>query len=294
MMSSVDKLMKRRPHVLAGKELSIKRMLTMDGSSPPSKETFTPVMRVDCDVNSLMLGQVFSAQRLRNASFFGKYGNIVRIEPANNPHTFNRTNSVAFLVFADYDSVDRVCLKNEYLFANHMFRVSKSSHLEIVQYEQSRATLSIESTIASVASGWSGGYGDSTASNALSVKAEIPQVNSEPKIPPIASTFPTTSAASNELGVKKSSKASSDDARLDSNNNQMKAAAAVASTPELKKGLSLTNLYTLPINYITPNITFEYHYTDFLLTKHFGIQGYQNSQISGFSNIIVVPLPNSL
>ncbi len=206
-MRSVDVIMEKRPHVLAGKELRIKRMPNLSDRCPPSDDSYTCVCRVQLYGLTSTLGH---SQRLDNHALFGKYGRIVRVVDR---HTLYNVNDVAFLVFADYDSVDRVCLKSEYIFTGRRFHVQKSSQRELAEYERnmSQATTISHQALGSL----NAAAGDA----ANSIKPEILQDEQEPSL--VLSTRAISAHQSNKVASGQSSRASSDDALLDSNNNEL-------------------------------------------------------------------------
>lgn len=115
--TSVDAMMKERPHKIDGRELEVKRATPREESAKPGAETTTKKLFVGGIKDGL------TEQNLRE--HFGKYGNIEDCVIMKDKET-QKLRGFGFVTFDDYDPVDKIVLEKFHTVSGQNVAVKKA------------------------------------------------------------------------------------------------------------------------------------------------------------------------
>ncbi|XP_065224805.1 heterogeneous nuclear ribonucleoprotein A1, A2/B1 homolog [Planococcus citri] len=113
----VDAAQAARPHKLDGKVVEPKRAVPRNQINTP--ESSATVKRI------FIAGIKDDVTEEDVSSYFGKYGNIIKVSFVNDKETGKRKN-FGFVEFDDYDSVDRICLDGSHSLKGNPIDVKKA------------------------------------------------------------------------------------------------------------------------------------------------------------------------
>jgi hypothetical protein len=111
-------MMRERPLRLGDRELTVKRVSTLNQAPDPAG--FSKVLRVELALKPNWPASIANAPgtilTFKLVKYFSKFGEVERVAPLERAENFNMKNNVAFVVFRDYDSLDKFCTTTDAVF----------------------------------------------------------------------------------------------------------------------------------------------------------------------------------